>query len=51
MNLEGKSAIVTGSGTGVGRATAIRLARLGCSVLVNYSRAREAAPPRSSPTA
>ena len=43
MDLEGKSAIVTGSGTGVGKATAIRLARLGCSVLVNYSRSREAA--------
>src|SRR4029077_10278967 len=38
MNLEGKAAVVTGSGTGVGRATALELARLGCNVLVNYSR-------------
>jgi 3-oxoacyl-[acyl-carrier protein] reductase len=39
--LEGKSAIVTGGGTGVGRATALALARLGCSVAVNYSRSKE----------
>ena len=38
MQVEGKSAIVTGGGTGVGRATALQLARLGCSILVNYSR-------------
>ena len=43
MNIEGKAAIVTGGGTGVGRATAIALAELGCSVLVNYSRSKEAA--------
>ena len=36
--LHGQAAIVTGGGTGVGRATALSLARLGCSVLVNYSR-------------
>jgi 3-oxoacyl-[acyl-carrier protein] reductase len=41
--LEGRAAIVTGGGTGVGRATALRLADLGCSVLVNYSRSRDAA--------
>ncbi len=35
-----RAAIVTGGGTGVGRATALRLARLGCAVLVNYSRSR-----------
>ncbi len=40
MQVEGKSAIVTGGGTGVGRATALRLARLGCCVLVNYSRSQ-----------
>ncbi len=33
-----QAAIVTGGGTGVGRATALRLARLGAAVLVNYSR-------------
>ena len=43
MEVEGKAAIVTGGGTGVGRATARRLARLGCSVCVNYSRSRDGA--------
>ena len=38
MDLEGKAAIVTGGGTGVGRATALALARRGCAVAVNYSR-------------
>ena len=37
MELEGKAAIVTGSSTGVGRETALGLARRGCSVLVNYA--------------
>ncbi len=41
--LRGKAAIVTGGGTGVGRATCLALAERGCSVLVNYSRSREAA--------
>lgn len=40
MNVEGKAAIVTGGGTGVGRATALELARRGCAVLINYSRSR-----------
>ncbi len=43
MQVEGKAAIVTGAGTGVGRATALKLAELGCSVLLNYSRSREEA--------
>jgi 3-oxoacyl-[acyl-carrier protein] reductase len=43
MEIEGKAAIVTGAGTGVGRATAIRLAKQGCSVLINYSRSKDAA--------
>jgi 3-oxoacyl-[acyl-carrier protein] reductase len=38
MKLAGKGAIVTGGGTGVGRATALALAERGCHVLVNYSR-------------
>lgn len=43
MDVEGKTALVTGGGTGVGRATALALARQGCHVAVNYSRsAREA---------
>lgn len=43
MQLAGKAAIVTGSGTGVGRATAIKLAKRGCAVLINYSRSQTAA--------
>jgi 3-oxoacyl-[acyl-carrier protein] reductase len=43
MDLRGKAAIVTGSATGVGRETALALARLGCNVLVNYSRSEDEA--------
>lgn len=43
MNVDGKAALITGGGTGVGRATALALARLGCSVVVNYSRSQEEA--------
>jgi 3-oxoacyl-[acyl-carrier protein] reductase len=43
MQLQGKAAIVTGSGTGVGRATALKLARKGCAVLINYSKSQAAA--------
>lgn len=43
MNLDGKAAIVTGGGGGVGRATSLELARRGCSVLVNYARSAGAA--------
>jgi 3-oxoacyl-[acyl-carrier protein] reductase len=40
MNVDGRAAIVTGGGTGVGRATALELARLGCAVAINYSRSK-----------
>ncbi len=38
MNLENAVAIVTGSSSGVGAATAIRLAEKGARVVINYSR-------------
>ncbi len=41
MEIAGKAAVVTGGGTGVGRATALELAKRGCSVLVNYSRSKD----------
>ena len=43
MELQGKAALVTGGGTGCGRAIAVALARAGCDVAVNYARSREAA--------
>jgi 3-oxoacyl-[acyl-carrier protein] reductase len=43
MKVEGKAAVITGGGTGVGRATALELARRGCAVLVNYSRSKDEA--------
>ena len=43
MDISGKAAIVTGSATGVGRETALALGRLGCNVLINYSRSEKEA--------
>jgi 3-oxoacyl-[acyl-carrier protein] reductase len=43
MDIEGRVAVITGGGTGVGRATALELARRGCAVLVNYSRSKDEA--------
>ncbi|MCZ6672959.1 MAG: SDR family NAD(P)-dependent oxidoreductase [Verrucomicrobia bacterium] len=43
MNIKGKAAVVTGASRGVGAATALALAKGGCSVLINYSSSKEAA--------
>jgi short-subunit dehydrogenase len=41
--LKGKSAIVTGSSRGIGRAIALRLAQSGAGVVINYAGNRDAA--------
>lgn len=43
MRLQGKVAIVTGAGRGIGRAIALGYAREGAAVVLNYSQSREAA--------
>ena len=43
MKVDGRAALITGAGTGVGRSTALQLAERGCSVLINYSRSKEEA--------
>ncbi len=43
MKLSGKTAIVTGSAVGVGRAAALELAKRGANVVVNYSRSEREA--------
>ncbi len=43
MDLENAVAIVTGSSSGVGAATARMLASKGCNVVINYARSRDAA--------
>ena len=43
MIVEGKVAVVTGASRGVGKATALALARVGCSVLINYRRSADEA--------
>src|SRR3954454_328922 len=42
-DMKGKAALITGGGTGVGRATALQLAQLGCHVAVTYSKSEQAA--------
>lgn len=43
MDIDQKAAVVTGGTRGVGRATALALGRLGCSVCINYSRSEDEA--------
>ncbi len=43
MDLKEKTAVVTGASRGIGRATALSLAGAGASVVINYSKNRDAA--------
>ncbi|MFJ4654347.1 SDR family NAD(P)-dependent oxidoreductase [Nocardia sp. NPDC088792] len=43
MSLEGKTALITGSSKGIGRAIALRFAERGANVVINYSRDKDAA--------
>jgi 3-oxoacyl-[acyl-carrier protein] reductase len=43
MGLEGRTALITGGGRGIGRATAIRLARDGAQIAINFKGNAEAA--------
>ena len=43
MSLEGRLALVTSSGRGIGRSIALKLASQGADIVVNFFRRREAA--------
>ena len=36
-DIKGKNALITGAGTGIGRATSIMLAQLGVNIAINYA--------------
>jgi len=40
VDLQGRTALVTGGGTGIGKAISIALAHCGCNVVINYSRSK-----------
>ena len=41
MDIKGKVALVTGSSTGIGRATALQLAEMGAKIVVNYASSKD----------
>ena len=43
MSLQGKLALVTGSGRGIGRAVALKLASQGSDIVINFFRHRQSA--------
>lgn len=43
MKLQGRTALITGSAKGLGKATALRLAEQGCDIAVNYATSRNEA--------
>ena len=43
VELKGRTALITGAGRGIGRATAARLARDGARIAINYKGNAEAA--------
>lgn len=43
MELEDKVVLITGGGTGIGKATALKVADAGAKVVVNYSRSEKEA--------
>lgn len=43
MKLKDKVALITGSSRGIGRETAINMAKEGCNIIINYNNSKEAA--------
>ena len=40
VDLKGRTAVVTGGGTGIGRSVSLALARCGASLVINYSQSQ-----------